>query len=876
MKVYRTGRDGEPVRVPSSQFLDQPSVTGTAYDWIFTCMCSALLWGNAWGLITSRSGITSPNGFGYPTSVEWLPPDRVSVQDDPEQPENPLRAMIYYNGRLMDRENLVQVKAFPVPGKVEGISPLRAFATLYTQGLHALDYSADWFKNGGFPPGVFKNNVEQVNSTQAAEIRRMLTDVLRARQPLVIGSDWEYTPVHVPPNEAVFVQAMQLNATQVAAIYGLPAEKAGGTRGSSLTYNCVARDTEILTTRGWLSYDQVRAGDTCLTLNADTGVAEWQPVQGVHIFGDGPYDVIRMENRTHSSVTTSDHRWPVMIMGREKHLPGYDWRGEAGWQWRTTETMPTDARIAAAAPYSAPAEQKWSDAFVQLMAWFWTEGWAGPHGSVTIAQSDRVNPANVTRIRAALTEVFGPEGELQVRSRPSWREDRDEQDIIHFRLNALAGRQLLAQAPGKVISTEFLAQLTAAQLELFYQVSIDADGFRRPDGTDGTVIAQKDRGRLEAFQVACALTGRAGVIRGPNSRGMYHMSIRVRPWVTPKRHRGHVSRETADLVWCVSTPNKTWFARRNGTCYFTGNTVVQETISLITDTLRPWLMRLEALFTQLLPGPQYVRFDTDSLLKTDLKTRNEIYQLQRNMGTRTADEIRGYDDLPPLPDGVGKDPLPQSVLDRMAASTRAIPKSLFGQLILEQDLAAQLLQKLQAEGLAPPLEPGKTPVLMGPEAYLGHQITLARQQPAGAGQEQDTEGRAQAAAPALGLWPASQGGVRATSGDRDRAVRLIKAAAAAGCLTGDEIDQRLCQASKPGITRGVLNEITRDLPPENELFPPRPQAGAAPDPVPVPSHRGGDGAEQPMFGPAAMALLYRRAMETEREERLSAVNGTQH
>src|SRR5580693_8792907 len=80
MLVYRTGRDGQPIRVASSAFLDQPSVTGTTYDWIFACMVSALLWGNAWGLITSRSGISSPSGLGYPTSVEWLPPDRIHVE----------------------------------------------------------------------------------------------------------------------------------------------------------------------------------------------------------------------------------------------------------------------------------------------------------------------------------------------------------------------------------------------------------------------------------------------------------------------------------------------------------------------------------------------------------------------------------------------------------------------------------------------------------------------------------------------------------------------------------------------------------------------------------------------------------------------------
>ena len=135
-----------------------------------------------------------------------------------------------------------------------------------------------------------------------------------------------------------------------------------------------------------------------------------------------------------------------------------------------------------------------------------------------------------------------------------------------------------APGKGKVVTTEFLSQLTGAQLELFYQLSVDADGSRRPDGTGGSVLPQRDRARLEAYQVACALTGRAGVVRGPNSIGMYHMSIRVKPFVKPRGHAHYVSHGMEPLVWCIQTPNRTWFGWRNGTCYFTGNAIEQSAL----------------------------------------------------------------------------------------------------------------------------------------------------------------------------------------------------------------------------------------------------------------------------------------------------------
>lgn len=261
LRVYRKLPDGTSQRVMSSMLLGDevsgggPQITGTMYEWLFEGSTSALIHGNAWGLVTNRSGIPGADGLGLPTGVAWLPPERVSVQDDEQQPENPLRARIYYNGRLMDRSNLVQLKAFGVPGRVEGISPLRHHAMLWFQGREALKYSSDWFQNGGFPPGTFQNVSEEVNESQSNEIRRRLTDAIRLRQPLVYGSDWDYKPITVPQDEATFITAMQLNATQVAAIYGVRAQRVGGTRNDGMAYSNQTEDQldELQNTlRPWL------------------------------------------------------------------------------------------------------------------------------------------------------------------------------------------------------------------------------------------------------------------------------------------------------------------------------------------------------------------------------------------------------------------------------------------------------------------------------------------------------------------------------------------------------------------------------------------------------------------------------------------------
>lgn len=258
IKVYRQLPDGTAQRVPNSGLLGsdiagggpQPPGGGSLRDWVYQGSYSVLAHGTAWGLVTNRSKIPGIDGLGLPTGIAWLPAGRVSVTDDEMQPENPARARVYYNGRLMDRGDLVMMRGLTVPGQLAGMSPMRLFMTLHQQGLDALKYSADWFQNGGFPPGTFQNMYEQIDDEQAREIRRRLTDSVRLRQPLVYGSDWEYKPLDVPPDEAIFIKGMQLNAAQIASIYHVPAWRVGGLVSDSMTYKNQASDMQDFITNG--------------------------------------------------------------------------------------------------------------------------------------------------------------------------------------------------------------------------------------------------------------------------------------------------------------------------------------------------------------------------------------------------------------------------------------------------------------------------------------------------------------------------------------------------------------------------------------------------------------------------------------------------
>jgi len=342
---------------------------------------------------------------------------------------------------------------------------------------------------------------------------------------------------------------------------------------------CVDEQTEALTSAGWKRHDQLVDGEPILTLNHHTGLAEWQPLTSVHRFAGVPERrMLSIEQHGHSSLTTLNHRWPVIgEYGRSKYRER---------RWTTSGRLQFREQIIRTAPViNLPETPKFSDALVELVAWFYTEGNVPRLRSGDLAagavlyQSERANPAYCDRIRACLTTLFGPAVEtMRSLDRPAWREAYYSPPKREWHLNKWAAAVVREHAPGfdKIVRPEFIASLTRAQLQLFVDTSIDADGTRAGHGVE---FSQKIPERLDALQMAVTLLGQTATTGGRGSGGVHLLSISTSP-----RHRVaglmRARRQVVahdGMVWCPKTPNRSWMARRNGKTFFTGNTGADDT-----------------------------------------------------------------------------------------------------------------------------------------------------------------------------------------------------------------------------------------------------------------------------------------------------------
>jgi hypothetical protein len=312
-----------------------------------------------------------------------------------------------------------------------------------------------------------------------------------------------------------------------------------------VTY-CLSEDTEILTKRGWLRYDQLTTSDACLGIEPESHEITWQPVQSVHTF---PYDgelVHWKHSRGVDVLSTPNHRWIT----------------PEGEFVQTQEVSDSRKRIliGGGTPHCFAEQPIYEDELVELIGWTVTEGYyATDSNAVIVAQSPEVNPDKTERVRL-LAKYFAEKG-ATTRERPGG-------GATHFYFGNGISKLIREVAPDKQLIPEFLCNLTQYQAELLYETLIDGDGCRSMPTTRFT---QKDQGRINGFQMLCAMLGRRTCAKSHKGVDVQDVSVYSTTVTTGESlHDDRV--QYKGVVWCPKTPTETWLARRNGSTFWTGNT----------------------------------------------------------------------------------------------------------------------------------------------------------------------------------------------------------------------------------------------------------------------------------------------------------------
>lgn len=241
----------------SSDLLERPAEDTTQADLVATLIAHLTLWGNAYiGKYRDADGRVE----------QLLPLDPAMVQVERRAGRVVFTVNVAGSTSVHGLDDIIHVKGLSNDGLV-GLSPIRQ-----ARGALLLDdatrlASTTLFVNNGRPSGILsvaqRANAEQVQSIKDAWATRHGGEL--AGGIAVLAGDLTFTPVGMPADDAQFVEARKLSATEVARVFRIPPWMIGADGGGTMTYSNVESQMlsfAMLSLQPWLrSIEQALSND---------------------------------------------------------------------------------------------------------------------------------------------------------------------------------------------------------------------------------------------------------------------------------------------------------------------------------------------------------------------------------------------------------------------------------------------------------------------------------------------------------------------------------------------------------------------------------------------------------------------------------------
>lgn len=329
-------------------------------------------------------------------------------------------------------------------------------------------------------------------------------------------------------------------------------------------HDCHDTETECLTRRGWLKFDEIRPDDQVLSFNPESNASEWSNIQR-KIVRDHDGDMIRVKTRTVSMCVTPNHR----VLAKKR-----DWRRDwCDWEFMTAGNLPSRVMLPVASGGSVLG-YRITDDELRLAGWVLTDGsiyWHGRCPRVSIWQSKDgseigrvldslgIKYTHTTRYRG-IKSVCGRDLVVPPKPQSEWR------------MNAEESRRVLQIVPKKGTLPQWAYDLTDLQFFVLLDALIAGDGCW--DGADpesktvGVLHGDIDfLSSVQACAVAHGWNARISIARDKDARlnlcRRQDLQFETKSAVTVEHYSGK--------VWCLTVPLGNFMVRRDGAAHFSGN-----------------------------------------------------------------------------------------------------------------------------------------------------------------------------------------------------------------------------------------------------------------------------------------------------------------
>lgn len=339
--------------------------------------------------------------------------------------------------------------------------------------------------------------------------------------------------------------------------------------------HCFSDDTEILTSSGWKSYDDLVIGSEVGTIRLEDGVFEWQRTTG--LFEHFHYkEMIHVKSPSIDALVTNDHAMVLTSRGSRRmsdrlarenlrRVPAKDLIGKSAF------TIPLSG-------LNSQPDYDISDDMLRFCVWVITEGHIsdqGQGGHIRIHQSDNSAKGGMNELDSLLSRLSVKHSKVkryekqtvghgQYRNHDAYRYNISRKDPICD--------EFMRLCPGKTLQP-WMQKLSGRQWEILLDTLILTDGCKNSSANNSYQYATNKKLEADLIQSICAMNGCRSSCTSRTRNGAHYYCITINT-----RGLAHVTETKPKVVpydgrvWCCSVPNQTLVMRRNGKVFVAGNT----------------------------------------------------------------------------------------------------------------------------------------------------------------------------------------------------------------------------------------------------------------------------------------------------------------
>lgn len=324
--------------------------------------------------------------------------------------------------------------------------------------------------------------------------------------------------------------------------------------------NCVDFETEILTLNGWKKYNEVSPGDLIYTYDAKENQIVKSHIEHVHVHR-GEQRTIEFNSRRVSAVSTPDHRWPVLG------------KGIGSLKFVNSEYLysmkSVHSKLITSGSNSFRPNHDWSLNQLYFLG-FWMSNEFNSWSNLTTKVDCRGS-----KYASSLLRILSDKAD---REHVKYLHELNNGEHCLTLLPCHFKKILMSTFIERKIPHSFISSLSELQAVYLLNGMLHNDVWNESTHIENTFSSGNEE-LLDIFQHACLVAGLSTYRTGSADTGY---TIHTSPKRIATLSPNHKSTTTSEGVWCVTTPESTWIARRNGTVYVTGNSIIQGSAADLT------------------------------------------------------------------------------------------------------------------------------------------------------------------------------------------------------------------------------------------------------------------------------------------------------